>query len=69
LIDSCGLKGYTFGNAQVSLKHANFIVNLSKATSQEIWSVIEHVKKIVKEKTGVELKTEVVRLGRWQQQN
>jgi UDP-N-acetylmuramate dehydrogenase len=66
LIDSCGLKGYTFGRAQVSLKHANFIVNLGGATGKEIWSVILHVKKTVKDQTGVDLKTEVVRLGKWQ---
>jgi UDP-N-acetylmuramate dehydrogenase len=65
LIDSCGLKGYTVGGAQVSLKHANFIVNLGTATAQEIWDVMNHVKKTVFEKTNVELKSEVVLLGPW----
>lgn len=64
LIDSCGLKGFTVGEAQVSLKHANFIVNLGKATAKDILAVIEHVQKTVAEKTGVQLQTEVVRLGR-----
>jgi UDP-N-acetylmuramate dehydrogenase len=65
LIDSCGLKGYTVGQAQVSLKHANFIVNLGGCTAEEIWSVIRHVKKTVREMKGVDLKTEVIRLGEW----
>ena len=63
LIDSCGLKGYTVGQAQVSLKHANFIVNLGHCTASDIKAVISHVQKIVFEKTAVQLQTEVVRLG------
>ncbi|MCC2678724.1 MAG: hypothetical protein K0R29_1300 [Pseudobdellovibrio sp.] len=65
LIDSCGLKGYTVGGAQVSPKHANFIVNLGTATAQDVWSIITHVKATVKEKTGVDIQTEVIRMGRW----
>lgn len=65
LIDRCALKGFRIGDAQVSLKHANFIVNLGKARAQDIWQLIEHVKKVVKEKESTELQTEVVRLGRW----
>ncbi len=65
LIDSCGLKGFRIGDAQVSTKHANFIVNLKQATAQDTWSVILHVQKSVYEQTGVHLKTEVVRLGEW----
>lgn len=63
LIDSCQLKGFQIGDAQVSLKHANFIVNLGEAKARDILSVICHVQKTVKEKTGVELKTEVVQMG------
>lgn len=65
LIDSTGLKGYRVGDAQVSLKHANFIVNLEKATAKNIWDVITHVQKTVEKEKGVKLTTEVVRLGRW----
>lgn len=65
LIDECGLKGYRVGDAQVSLKHANFIVNLDKATAQNIWDVITHVQKTVEKEKGIKLITEVVRLGRW----
>ncbi len=63
LIDSCGLKGFQIGGAQVSLKHANFIVNLGSAKASDIWQVIEHVQKVVENKTGVQLKTEVIRMG------
>lgn len=65
LIDQCGLKGFRIGDAQVSLKHANFIVNLDQARATDIWAVIQHVQKTVFEQKNVQLKTEVVRLGRW----
>lgn len=65
LIDSAGLKGFRIGDAQVSLKHANFIVNLENATANDISEVIAHVQKTVEKDKGVKLTTEVVRLGRW----
>lgn len=65
LIDQCGLKGYQIGDAQVSTKHANFIVNLGQATAQDTWKIILHVQKTVYEQTGIQLRTEVVRLGDW----
>ncbi len=65
LIDGCGLKGFTVGGAQVSLKHANFIVNLGEAKAMDMWHVIEHVRNTVKSLKSVELQTEVVRLGEW----
>lgn len=65
LIDQCGLKGFRIGDAQVSLKHANFIVNLDQAKAQDVWSLILHVQKTVKEKTNVDISTEVIRLGEW----
>ncbi|MCB0415882.1 MAG: UDP-N-acetylmuramate dehydrogenase [Bdellovibrionales bacterium] len=63
LIESCGLKGYTVGGAQVSEKHANFIVNKGHATAKDIESIIGYVKKTVKEQTGFELHEEVIRMG------
>lgn len=66
LIDQCGLKGFRIGDSQVSLKHANFIVNLGNATAADTWNVIQHVKKTVKEQKGVDLVTEVIRLGEWE---
>lgn len=65
LIDQCGLKGFRIGDSQVSLKHANFIVNLGAATANDTWHLIQHVKKTVKEQKGVDLVTEVIRLGEW----
>lgn len=66
LIESLGLKGFQIGGAQVSYKHANFIVNTGNATSQDIHRVIEHVKAKVFEKNQVSLHTEVVYLGPWE---
>jgi UDP-N-acetylmuramate dehydrogenase len=63
LIESCGLKGYTVGGAQVSPKHANFIVNLGHATAMDIESMVDHVQATVLAKTGVELMTEVRIVG------
>ena len=65
LIDQAGLKGFSIGQAQVSTKHANFIVNLGEATASDTWAVIQHVKATVKQIHSIELTTEVVRLGQW----
>ena len=59
LIDVCGLKGYSIGGAQVSEKHAGFIINKNKATSKDILDLIEYVKAKVKEKTGEDIKLEI----------
>ncbi len=58
LIDECGLKGYKVGSAQISEKHANFIINLDNATSSDIISLIEIVKKKVKKEKGIDLELE-----------
>lgn len=63
LIESSGLKGLTEGGAQVSLKHANFIVNKGGATARDIAALIGKVRETVLAKTGIELKTEVVFMG------
>ena len=65
LIDRCGLKGFQIGGAQVSLKHANFIVNQGGATASDTLNVIQHVQKTVKENLNVDLLTEVKRIGEW----
>lgn len=59
LIDECGLKGYSIGGAQVSEKHAGFIVNKNNATSSDILKLIEYVQECVKEQTGKEIKLEI----------
>lgn len=63
LIDECGLKGYTSGDAQVSTLHAGFVVNLGNATAQDVLSVVSHVKQVVLEKTGKQIELEIELLG------
>ncbi len=60
LIESAGLKGYSIGDAGVSIKHANFIVNKGEAKSGDVIKLISHIQSVVKEKTGTELETEIV---------
>lgn len=62
LIDQCGLKGYSVGGAQVSPKHAGFVVNTGGATERDISALIAHVQKVVKEQTGVILEPEIKRI-------
>lgn len=63
LIESCGLKGRRIGGAEVSTKHANFIVNTGDATARDIEELIGLVRDTVKQKTGVELEQEVRIVG------
>ncbi len=63
LIESCGLKGFSIGGAQVSTKHANFIINTGTATAADIESLIDHMQDTVKHRTGVELVREVRIVG------
>lgn len=62
LIESLGLKGERIGGAQVSEKHANFIINTGAATAAEIGALIERVRRRVEDATGVRLLTEVKRI-------
>lgn len=63
LIESCGLKGFSIGGAQVSEKHAGFIINTGSAFSRDIYELILHVKEVVLQETGVVLEPEVKMLG------
>lgn len=63
LIDQCGLKGASVGDAQVSTKHAGFVVNTGKATCRDVLELCEFVKQTVREKTGYQLELEPVILG------
>ena len=63
LIDECKLKGLTVGGAQVSKKHAGFIVNLGNATCSDVLSLAEQVQETVLKETGVALELEVRTLG------
>lgn len=59
LIDQSGLKGLCIGGAQVSPIHANFIVNANHATAADVLALMEKIKEEVKQKTGIELESEV----------
>lgn len=63
LIHDSGLQGYQSGGAQVSTKHAGFIVNVGNASATDYLNVIHHVQKIVYDKQGVKLETEVRIIG------
>lgn len=65
LIEECGLKGKKIGDAKISEKHANFIINEGNATASDVKSLIDLMKSCVKEKFGVELEEEVRYLGEW----
>lgn len=63
LIEEAGLKGYTVGGAQVSEKHAGFVINKGGATAKDVMDLIAYVQKTVLEKSGVELEPEVKIIG------
>lgn len=59
LIDGCGLKGFRVGNAQVSEKHAGFVVNLGGATAADVKRLLEEVQRRVLRETGILLESEI----------
>ena len=63
LIEEAGMKGFRIGNAQIPLKHANFILNLGGATARDVFSIIQETKRRVKEKSGIDLECEVELVG------
>ncbi|EXJ23635.1 UDP-N-acetylenolpyruvoylglucosamine reductase [Alkalibacterium sp. AK22] len=63
LIQDAGLQGLTWGGAQISTKHAGFIVNINKATATDYIELIEYIKEVILEKNGVQLETEVKIIG------
>lgn len=65
LIERAGLKSFQIGGAQISPKHANFIVNLGGATARDVHAVIQKARQEVESRFGVKLETEVKYLGRW----
>ena len=60
LISDCGLKGYRIGDMQVSEKHPNFLINHGNGKFSDVLKLIEHVKKVVFEKTNIMLDTEII---------
>jgi UDP-N-acetylmuramate dehydrogenase len=67
LIEQCGLKGFSCGGAEVSRKHANFIVNRDKASAADVRHVIVHIQKTVFEKLKVLLEPEVIFVGEFEE--
>ena len=65
LIEACGLKGYLIGGAQVSEKHANFIVNIGHASALDIELLIKYMQETVLEQQGVALQQEVRVIGEY----
>ena len=63
VIDLAGLKGAQVGDAQVSDKHANFIVNQGQASARDVLALIRKVRAAVAEKTGVKLELELKVVG------
>jgi UDP-N-acetylmuramate dehydrogenase len=66
LIEQCGLKGKCIGGAQVSEKHANFIVNTGGATAADIENLIKEVRTAVRQQTGIDLHPEVKIVGEYE---
>jgi UDP-N-acetylmuramate dehydrogenase len=63
LVDDCGLRGFRIGDAAVSNLHCGFIVNLGKATAQDVLNVIQYVQETVFARFGVKLETEIRMVG------
>jgi UDP-N-acetylmuramate dehydrogenase len=59
LIQNCGIQGKKIGGAQISDKHANFIVNLGGAKSKDVLALMNLARKKVKEKFNINLETEI----------
>ena len=65
LIEKAGLKGFRVGEAEISPKHANFIVNRGKARSLDIWKIIIHIQNIIKKTYNIEMELEIEPIGRF----
>ncbi|MBQ6901477.1 MAG: UDP-N-acetylmuramate dehydrogenase [Oscillospiraceae bacterium] len=59
LIEQCGLKGFRIGGAEVSEKHAGFIINIGGATCDDVKRLIEHIQSVVLNRTGISLECEI----------
>ena len=63
LIEDAGLKGFSIGGAQVSEKHAGFVINRGQATASELYRLFQEIRKRVSDQSGVQLELEVKLLG------
>ena len=59
MIEEAGLKGFTVGGAQVSEKHAGFVINKGGATAEDILNLIDRVKAVIKEREGIDIECEI----------
>lgn len=66
LIDQCGLKGARSGGIEITLLHANIMVNRGDATSADVLALIERVQSVVEERTGYRLEPEILMVGEFQ---
>jgi UDP-N-acetylmuramate dehydrogenase len=64
MIEDSGLKGYTVGGAQVSEKHAGFIINRGGATAKDVLDLVAHIQNVIRSNYGVELECEIRRVGK-----
>ena len=60
MIDECGLKGCSVGGAQVSEKHAGFVINKNCATSKDVRELIDHIKNVIRDAYGIDIETEII---------
>jgi len=58
LIEQAGLKGFRIGDVEVSPKHANFFVNVGRASSRDVLALVEHVEREVERRFGIRLQRE-----------
>ncbi len=65
LIEAAGLKGFRIGGAMVSPVHANFFINTGTATSADYSALIQHVRDVVEDQSGIVLEREVEVIGQW----
>ena len=64
LIDECGLKGYSIGEAEVSTKHAGFVINKGNATAQDVLSLTKYIQEKVFQKFGKKIELEMKIIGK-----
>jgi UDP-N-acetylmuramate dehydrogenase len=65
LIEAAGLKGTRIGDAQISILHGNFFINLGGAAAMDVYGLIQHARRAVLERFGVRLELEVELIGEW----
>ena len=63
LIEDAGLKNFSVGDAQVSIKHSGFIINKGNATSEDVIQLIEYIKKVIYEKFDKKIELEIEIIG------